>query len=132
MKAGAFPAAPSREDIMAKIHTLEPKTETQRWLRAQALQNANDLLKIRSLVLERMGSSIPAMFLFILGFWLTLIFLSFGLLAARNGTIVAVFFFCALSVAAAIFLILEMDGPFEGFIKVAGTPFQFALTCLGR
>ena len=38
--------------------------------------------------------------------WLTLIFASFGLYARPNGTVVAVLFVCALSVAGAIFLIL--------------------------
>jgi hypothetical protein len=125
-------ALPLRENILAQIQALTPKTDAQRWLQTQSLLLASDLLKIRSLVLERFGSSVPVLFLIIITFWLTLIFSFFGLLAIRNGTIIVVFFCCALSVAAAIFLILEMDGPFDGFIKVSGEPFRYVLTHIGQ
>jgi hypothetical protein len=120
------------ENILAQIQALMPKTEAQQWLQVQALQLVSDLLKIRSLVLERFGSSVPGMFLVILFFWLTQIFLCFGLLAPRKGIVVGVFFLCALAVAAAVFLILEMDGSFNGFIKVSGEPFRYALTYIGQ
>jgi len=65
-------------------------------------------------------------------FWLTIIFGSFGLLAPRNATVVAVLFLCALSVAGAIFLILEMDQPFEGLMKISSAPLRYALSQLGQ
>jgi hypothetical protein len=37
----------------------------------------------------------------------------------------------ALSVVAAAFLILELDGPFEGYVKVSSGPLRFALANLG-
>ena len=40
--------------------------------------------------------------------------LRFGLSAPRNATVVTVFVISTLSVAAAVFLILELDGPFGG------------------
>jgi hypothetical protein len=39
---------------------------------------------------------------------------------------------CALSVAGAIFLILELDQPFEGLIKISDAPLRAALAGLGR
>jgi hypothetical protein len=47
----------------------------------------------------------------VLVFWPTVIFISFGLFAPRNATVVATLLICALSVSAAIFLILEMHAP---------------------
>ena len=41
-------------------------------------------------------------------------------------------FVCALSVAGAIFLILEMDRPFEGVIQISDAPLRQVLTQLGR
>ena len=38
----------------------------------------------------------------------------------------------ALSVAAAVFLILELDGPFDGLIKVSSGPLRFTLAQLGQ
>ena len=65
-------------------------------------------------------------------FWLSMTFASFGLTAPRNATVVTVLVISALSVAAAVFLILELDGPFEGLIRISGEPLRFALANLGR
>ena len=37
----------------------------------------------------------------------------------------------AFSVAGAVFLILELDGPFDGVIKISSGPMRFALSQLG-
>ena len=58
--------------------------------------------------------------------WLTVIFASFGLFAPRNATVLAVLAVCALSVAGAVFLITELDNPFEGLLKVSAEPMRFA------
>ncbi len=72
------------------------------------------------------------LFLVVVVFWLKIIFGSFGLFAPRNATVVAVLFLCALSVAGATFVILEMDQPFEGLIKVSSAPVRYALAQLGQ
>ena len=46
-------------------------------------------------------------------------FASFGLFAPANGTVIGSLFLCALSVSAAIFLILEMYAPYDGLIAVS-------------
>jgi hypothetical protein len=65
-------------------------------------------------------------------FWLTIIFVIYGMLAPRNATVVAVLFICALSVAGSIFLIMEMDQPFQGLIKVSSDPMRYTLSHLGQ
>ena len=65
-------------------------------------------------------------------FWLTVTFASFGLYAPRNGTVIAVLFVAAISVAAAVFLILELDGPLDGVIKISSAPLRYALAHLGQ
>jgi hypothetical protein len=57
---------------------------------------------------------------------------SFGLSAPRNATVVTVFVISTLSVAAAVFLILELDGPFAGIVKISSEPFRYALANLGK
>ena len=64
--------------------------------------------------------------------WLALIFGSFGMFAPRNHTVVAVLVICALSVAASLFLILEMDQPFDGMMKVSSAPLRYTLEQLGK
>ena len=72
------------------------------------------------------GPSVPVPFLVVLVFWLTMIFVSFGVFAPRNATVMDALGVCALSVAGAIFLILEMDSPFEGLMKVSPEPLRYA------
>jgi hypothetical protein len=78
------------------------------------------------------GTSVPLPFLVVLLFWLTITFASFGLFGPRNGTVLAVLFVCALSVGSAVFLILEMDGPFDGLLKVSADPLRYAHAHLNR
>jgi len=65
-------------------------------------------------------------------FWLTVIFASFGMFAPRNGTVISALFVAALSMAGSIYLIAEMDQPFNGFIKISSAPMHFALAQLGK
>jgi len=50
----------------------------------------------------------------VLIFWLAIIFISFGLFAPANTTVIVTRFVCALSISGAIFLILELDGVLLG------------------
>ena len=65
-------------------------------------------------------------------FWLTVTFVSFGLYAKLNPAVIAVLFIAAISVAGAVFLILELDGPFDGLIKISSGPMRYALSHLGQ
>jgi hypothetical protein len=64
--------------------------------------------------------------------WLTIIFFSFGLFATPNTTVIIVLLVCALSAASALFLILELDQPYGGFIKISSAPMQNAVARLGQ
>ena len=96
------------------------------------LSIATDVWQTRWLVFEQQGSSISTPFLVVVAFWLTVIFTSFGLLAPRNGTVIVTLLLCALSVSGAIFLLLELDRPFDGLIQISSQPLQSALAHLGR
>jgi hypothetical protein len=120
------------EGVMDRILTLTPTTDSQRWAQSQALQLMTTLQSNRWLMLEREGSGVAHPFLIVIVVWLTLIFASFGLFAPRHATSIAALAVGALSVAAAIFLILEMEHPYQGLIKVSSEPLQFALQHLGN
>ena len=126
------PRASSVEALYDNIQRLSPQSEAQRSLQNQALTIALDLGRTRVLLFEQLGSSIPVPFRVVLVFWFCIIFASFGLFAPRNGTVIAAFFVCALSVSGAIFLILELDQSFEGLLQVSGAPLRAALAQLGQ
>jgi hypothetical protein len=126
------PQASPVEALYDKIAELSPQSEAQRSVQSQALTQALDLGQRRLLLFEQKGSSIPVPFLVVLVFWLCIIFASFGPFAPRNATVITVLCVCALSVSAAIFLILELDRSFEGLLQVSGAPLRAALAQLGR
>jgi hypothetical protein len=68
----------------------------------------------------------------VLVFWLAVIFASFGLFAPRNWLVMSALIVAALSVAGSLFLIVEMDRPYSGLIKISGEPVRNALQQLGR
>jgi hypothetical protein len=120
------------ERMVESIHTLQARDATQRRLRSRAMQLGESILEARWLVFSSIGASIPVPFMAVLVFWLTMIFGSFGLFAPRNGTVIAALFACSLSVAGAIFLILEMDGPFTGVIRISPDPVHYALSRINQ
>ena len=79
--------------------------------------------------------SIPVPFLIVLAvllFWFATIFFSFGLYAPSNVTVIAILLICALSVSGAIFLIVELNRPFEGLLRIPSDPLHEALSHLGQ
>ena len=128
-QAQTTPAAEKLED---EILRLQPQTDTQRWLKTEALKITEEVLRTRWRVLSNVSGSVPRTFLVVVIFWLSMTFGSFGLSAPRNATVVTVFVISTLSVAAAVFLILELDGPFAGIVKISSEPFRYALANLGK
>jgi len=115
-----------------QIRELVPGTENQKWLQSQALQLAADFTRTRWLLNEQQGSAIPTPFLVIVVFWLTALFLSFGLFSAPNPVVIVTLLICALSVAGALFLIVDLDQPSAGLIRISSAPIQNALSQLGK
>ena len=119
------------EEVENQILRLSPQTDAQRWFKAEALKLSEEVVKMRWRVLGS-GGAVPFPFLVVVICWLTVTFASFGLYAPRNATVIAALGVSALSVAAAVFLILELDGPFDGVIMISSGPFEYALTHLGE
>jgi hypothetical protein len=128
----AFERDNQLEQLQAGLRALTPQTEAQRQLLAQAQQAAHELAQTRWLLIESAQNQLPTALLVVLIFWLTILFVSFGLFAPRNATLLTVLFVCACAVSAAIFLVLEMNHPLDGTIKVSSAPLLKALEHLGR
>ena len=91
-----------------------------------------DMATTRRLMAEQAGGSLSWPFFVVLVFWLVMLFLGFGLFARFNATVIAAHFVGALSVAGAIFLILEMNHPYSGMMQISSAPIHRALEQLGR
>jgi hypothetical protein len=120
------------DEILDMVERLSPNDETHRNIRAQALQTSTDLAQSRWLLIEKSQTALPTPLLVMLIFWLTVLFISLGLLAPRNATTIACLFVCAVSMSGAVLLLLEMNRPFEGLIQVSPSPLLKALSIVGR
>jgi hypothetical protein len=123
---------PAVEEIENQILRLSPETDAQRWFKSEALKLSEEVVKTRWRILGTNAGSVPRSFLVVVIFWLTVTFTSFGLYAPRNATVLTVFFMAATSVAAAVFLILELDGPLDGVIKISSGPLRYALAQMNQ
>ncbi|MEI6336920.1 MAG: hypothetical protein WCS87_20360 [Methylococcaceae bacterium] len=125
-------AATGMADVYSKIRELSPQNDLQKYLKTQALQISADMMQSRWMLIEQSQTNLPRIFLVVLTFWLTVLFAQFGLLAPPNLTAKSALFICALSVSGAIYLILELNNPLEGTIKVSSAPLHKALSLIGK
>jgi len=120
------------EAVKDDIASLEFKTDAQHRFGAEATRLIDEIISIRWSLVEQAGGSIVPAFLIVLVCWLTIIFVSFGLMADTNATIIVALVLCAASIAGALFLIIEMDMPFNGVISVPFKPLADTLAHINR
>jgi hypothetical protein len=92
-------------------------------LRGSALVLTDGIMQTRS---------IQPVFLVILIAWIVLIFVSFGYNAPLNATVISAFFICSVALAACLFIITEMDTPFDGLIVISSHAMRDALAHMGQ
>jgi hypothetical protein len=119
------------EGLYEKMQELTPKNDAQRAFQAQALKTMGDVAQARWLLFSQRGNSIPTPFLVVMVAWLVLILMSFSMFAPPNATVLITLLICALAVSSAIFLILELDRPFDGILQISSAPVRNALEQLG-
>jgi Protein of unknown function (DUF4239) len=128
----ASPQSAGGEVLYDKIQELSPKDGSQRSLKTQALSIVMETGKLRQLMFTQGTAAVSIPLLVVLVAWLTVIFISFGLFAPFNATVVSSLFISALSVSGAIFLILDMYTPYTGVIGISSAPLQIALAQLAQ
>jgi hypothetical protein len=114
------------------IHRLSPKDDTQRALKTQAIALLAELGQLRLLLVAQSIPSISIPMLIILVSWLVVIFFGFSAVAPPNATTALALVASAFSVACAIFLILELDQPFDGLIRITNAPMLNVLSRLAK
>ena len=120
------------DDVQDMIMELAPQDEPHRAIRTYVRATCSELVQSPWLMIEQAQTALPTVFLGILIFWLTVLFTSLGLRAPRNVTTWCCLFVCAVSMAGAIYLILEMNHPLEGAVKISPAPLQKALPVIGK
>jgi len=117
---------------LQRVASLSPTTDMQRMLKGRAFDQVDSIAKSRLLMFENLGGQISGLFLGVLIFWLSMLFLGFGLQARANATVAVALFVGALSVSGAIFLILELSQPYRGLMQISDQPLRSAIAQLDR
>jgi hypothetical protein len=135
-RSGSELESPVTDDLLARIELairqLEAHDPMHRRLLTTCISQFERLMHTRWQILEETGSAISTPFYVVLVFWLGIVFGSFGLNAPRNGLSYTIILLGAISIASAMFVILELDTPFEGYFAVSSQPMRDALAYLSR
>jgi hypothetical protein len=117
------------EKIDQQVRFLAPANDHQAAVRIKAMALIDDLRQFSWLVfIETESNSLPKPLLVVLVAWVVAIFVSFGLVAPPNPTVIVTLLISALAVSAAIFIILEMYSPFSGILRISSAPIRDALS----
>ena len=115
------------ERTQGEILALKTANDDQRRLVDQAFTASAGLLRQRWLLIEQSGPSVRNAVIVILVSWIAAIFASFGMRAPRNPTVYAAFLICSLAMGSAFFLIIDLDRPFDGLLRISAEPVENAV-----
>ena len=127
--AEALPGIKAMNDA---LDTLDPKTPMQKALFSTAIGYQKAIEATRLKMSLQLAAEVATPLLLIIGFWSVLLFLGYGLLSRVNAMTVAVLGFGALSVAGAIFLIVELHRPYSGLIHVPPAALREAIKTIEK
>jgi hypothetical protein len=116
------------EHFYQQLQLLVPKDDVQIASKAQLMSMALSLSKthwLMFLVSEQTSMSTPL--LMVVTSWLVIIFISFGIFAPPNLTVIVALMVCAAAASGAIFIIMEMYSPFSGTMRISPAAIYDAL-----
>jgi hypothetical protein len=115
------------------IAALRPSNAAEHASQQRALDMAGRLVQGRVLLLMKAAiNDVQWPFLGVLVSWLAMLFLAMGVFSRANRLIIVAIFAGAVTVGGAIFLILELEQPRVGLLRVSDRPLRFALHHLGQ
>jgi len=118
--------------VYVAISHLTPQDEAHHALKTQAANLMVQLAELRSLVQAQAVSALSKPLLIALILWLLVIFFGFSLLAPANLPTTLALVAGAFSVACAVFIILDLDYPFAGIIRIPNDPMINTLRHLAK
>jgi hypothetical protein len=115
--------------IDRQLRFLAPTNDHQAAAKIKAIALLDDLRQASWLIfIETESNSLPTPLLVVLVLWVLAIFVSFGLVATPNSTVIVTLLISALAVSSAILIILEMYTPFSGILRITSAPIRDALS----
>jgi hypothetical protein len=134
-RGGPVQLAPNEqmgEVLYVAVQRLSPQDEMQRGLKTQATNLMVQLAELRALLQAQAIPSLSKPLLIALVLWLVVIFFGFSLLAPANATSTLALVAGAFSVACAVYIILELNYPFAGAVRIPSEPMTNVLNRLAK
>jgi len=117
--------------LYESIEGLSANTDRQRPSQTKALELLEDSRAGWRLLAAQSESALSRPVLVILLTWLIFLFFGFGMFAYSNTTVFVALTVGALSVAGAVFLVIEMNQPYGGWMQISAAPLRAALSEMG-
>jgi hypothetical protein len=118
------------QEVEDLVLTIKPANARDQWWLTQAMTLASKIGDTRFLLAQQSEQGTPKAALWILVVWLTLLFASFTLFTPSNVISMTTLTLCALAIAGAIGIILELERGFDGLVRVSGQPMHHAVAVL--
>ena len=120
------------EPIANALGALDPKTPAQKDALASAKANLALMEQTRLLMSLQLSSPVPWSLVTSVILWSMFLFCGFGVLSGTNTTTIAALAFGAISVASAMFLILDLTQPYSGLFRVPPLAIQQTLEAMDK
>lgn len=123
-------------DIIAEVESraaeLSPGSDTQRWIKPQILEVVEKIIEQHFALVRNELNTIPNALIGLLVLWLVLLFCSYALYAPLNSTTLVFLLLSSAAASGAILMIVELETPDSGFIRITDAPLQRAIQVLER
>jgi hypothetical protein len=121
------------EEFYQQLQDLVPANNVQIDAKGQIMSLALTLRQNQWLMfLKSDQNAVPYVLLCVVVSWLVMTYVSFGLFAPPNATVIATLALSAVAVTAAIFIIIELYSPFTGILRISSAPVRDVLDQLPR
>lgn len=118
------------DEVYDQLRALQPKDDEHRAMQTEAVSLLMNVAQLRWLIIEQASSTVMRPMLVVMIFWMTSIFVSWGLFSRPSAMAIITFFIAAVCVSAAIFLILELYTPYRGVLHLSSAPLRLAYDSL--
>lgn len=115
-----------------QVRNLMPQIDAQRTLQSEVLGLLSDGARTRVMLANQLNNELPRPIIVVVGFWLVMVFLGYGLLVRANIVSILALAIGAISVGGAIFLLLELNRPFFGLMAINGNAVRQGISLLGN
>ena len=115
------------DELEGRLHSFSFEGEGRRDSRATALRILGELQRTNRLLAVQESVRTPLPFLDVVIFWLCILYFSYATFAPVNRAVLGAMILSALSVSIALNVILDMDRPLVGIIKISPDSMRQAL-----